>query len=517
MTQETYLTEQTPNQAAPAAAHSSVGMASPTFQRPVAPATQHQPAEQAPNIRAQMQMQQPAQTVAQPQPLVAGGQGPLAGRGGSVQPQRTQAYQAPQPAPAMVDAGPETPPIAADQRPDRPTFPAAPSKVLQEVYARGGDGHIRQTDEGPAFDSHVSDGPMLEGAYPYPGEEHQTFTVPEPAPTMATAPVSAAPAGQPGQAERPSPRLQHADTAYRNQLAGLGEPNLSAHPGQPAASTDGAFWNFESGQTVVREDEDRGALWPFIILAALFLIAILAYGAYASWNAWQSTAAAPAEPVFISAFEGPERIVPADTGGLQIEGTTLSVLNPEAEIVNGELAPPPAPPVAEQGEGFVAETDITIAETIETVVVAPVVTDPNFRADVSRPVTRPADVPSAFVAPQPEPAPTPEPVAEATPAPATPAAAAPVAEAGLVTSAPSGLYVQEGSYSSLANAKQAYASLVARNSSAMSGIDPSYHKVVVNGQTYYRLYLTGFLDSPAADMVGFNLGRNRSNWRVVNG
>ena len=93
----------------------------------------------------------------------------------------------------------------------------------------------------------------------------------------------------------------------------------------------------------------------------------------------------------------------------------------------------------------------------------------------------------------------------------------PGAEPGLVAVAPTGLYVQEGSYGTYAAAQQAFVALSARAPTMMSGIQPIYHQVDVDGQTRYRLYLTGWLDETAARTAAPYLGRTQSTWLVKNG
>ena len=104
--------------------------------------------------------------------------------------------------------------------------------------------------------------------------------------------------------------------------------------------------------------------------------------------------------------------MPADRGGREFAGTSLSVLNTEVEVVNGELAPMEDPLGDITGGGFIADAGdvFAINETIqpessatqipETQPVAqavvenlapapnPAVADPNFQADVARPAPR---------------------------------------------------------------------------------------------------------------------------------
>lgn len=496
-----------------------------TFQRPV------------PNVRQQLQAQRAAPTAssvpnpahyqgAQPQPVQPGGQGPLSGYASGVsapaQPAPQQPVQAqPQPAPQMQAPAPEaSDPIPGGSAeafaaqpfahaPRRPSFPAAPSKVLAEQQALGGDGHIRDTEPAPAFDAPM-EGPYLEGAYP--------------APEAAPASTQAAPYHTPTQPGRAVPRYQHTDAAY-SVRAPQAEPTLNDPSLDQRGDQDSAFWAFSAGAEPTH-DRPRWGLIVALLLAVLLLLGLLAFAAWSQFRA----APAPADPIRLTAEPGPEWIVPADPGGLQVADQDLGVLNPDAIRADGSLTAAPIATVQPAPIPSFEET-LIIEEAIEVpaqATVSPIATTP---AEANPETTEPVIVDATPVATQPEgvPLPRPEaiparaviPAAEATtpaPEPQTPAASTPVAvESGVITTPPTGLYVQEGAYSTLANAQRAFDRVKAQGGAQFSAITPLYHSTSVGGAPGYKLYLIGFDTSAQAALTGRSLGRTVDNWFIRNG
>ena len=87
----------------------------------------------------------------------------------------------------------------------------------------------------------------------------------------------------------------------------------------------------------------------------------------------------------------------------------------------------------------------------------------------------------------------------------------------LVTTAPRGLYVQEGAYATFESAQAAFATLQQRGGGRLVDIAPQFHRVEVDRQTVYRLYLTGFKTLSEAAILGSAFGRDESNWFIRNG
>ena len=433
------------------------------------------------------------------EPLVPGGQGPLAGLRSSV----PQPNLDPQP----VAQDPEMPPSegelqgqvfeqeplspstaieyaqqAFNQPAARPSFPAAPSKVLAEQYAQGGDGYIRHADTALADDMPAAvDGPLLEGMYPAP------HSAPQPALGASLASKIAA------RSPHPSPRSQPIDPALQTKLAAYGEPDLAERGNDVGAQAAyrGAFGAYDAQSAPSRPRN----LAAFAISGAVLLLALLAFG---TWAQLRNTAA-PSDPVRITAAEGPERIVPEDPGGLQIADQDLGVLNPGALLDDGtlmreptvpaaQLDPDPIPDTADQGQAeIIVQNDIQIPlETTNT---------PQF--DFA-PVVRPAQIPARLLPDGTGSAPTES------------------STSLIITADPTQLYVQEGSYASLESAQAAYGALKARSGTLFTNISPRYFKAAVDGQTRYRLYLVGFRDVTSAASVGGALGRSRSNWVIKN-
>ena len=243
------------------------GLQGATFCRPTSPA--HQQAH--PPLEFSQEVETPYH-----EPLIPGGHGPLAGlRSGGLQPDA-----APQPVvedPGIVPSGENfqgqasaqeylSPNTAVEyaqqafsQPAARPSFPAAPSKVLAEQYAQGGDGYIRHVDTAPVDDAPPAvDGPLLEGMYPAP------LNAPQPALRGSLASKIAT------QSSQSSPRSQSVDPALQTKLAAYGEPNLAEFASDAGTQADyrGAFGAYGAQSAPFRP---RNAL-TFAISGALYFL-----------------------------------------------------------------------------------------------------------------------------------------------------------------------------------------------------------------------------------------------------
>ena len=331
---------------------------------------------------------------------------------------------------------------------------------------------------------------------------------------------------QPNQPGRAVPRYQHTEAPAYNARAPHAEPTLNESNLDQRGSTDSAFWAFSAGAEP-SHDRPRGGLFVALIAAAILLLALLAFAAWSQFRA----APAPAEPVRLTAEPGPEWIVPADPGGFQVQDQDLGVLNPGAIQPDGSLAVAPlsipqAAPIPPVESNLVIEEAIDVTVTTET---------PDLTQAPTATTTEGAEPPITEAAPattQPEGVPQPRPTAiparaalpstaVSTPAPAAataPARSTPVAaETGVITTPPTGLYVQEGAYSSLANAQSAFAAIKTRGGATFANITPLYHATIINGAPGYKLYLIGFGSGVEASLAGASVGRNEENWFIRNG
>ena len=537
----------------------------PTFQ-----GAGHDPAAlspaQAQVLHAQAAVAQAA--TAQPVTIQPGGAGPLTGLRDGLTAPATTTNAAPDAVQVSHPATQSAPPQSMAPQPSahgqghaqmtaqafqgtiqRPSFPAAPSKVLAEQRAKGGDGHIRQSDQVPAFETPMTTGPLLEGVYPAP---NQTPPVPENTQrntqenTQGRVQANSHANSMGGEARRsprPRPRLQHMDPhmdpTLQAKLAGVGEPNLAEISGEharAATAAGGAFWTFEAGRGTPQENR-RHLPRALIASAILLLVGLLGFAAWSQFQARTQII----EPVFIAAPLGPERVVPENPGGIQIPDQGLGVLNPEIVTsepnLNALTITTPAANIATSAptdDAIIIEEQLPVNHTganattaaatpgnttpADAILAEGISTEPLSAEPLSAESTPAAAVPSTgatSAATQTNlsdiiiPAPRPASVLLSSPQPT-----GQNASSLIVTTAPSGVFVQEGSYLSFETAQSAYAELQRRAGSRLSGINPLYHQVEVNGQTRYRLYLTGFATTTNAELLGGALGRNQDSWLV---
>ena len=466
--------------------HSQAAVSAP-LQRPVPGVRQQVQAQRTAAVRDSAVPNPAHYQGAQPQPVQPGGDGPLSGyaSGVSTDPQPQLAPQVQDSVPINTPHGPipggSAEAFAAQAfayPPRRPSFPAAPSKVLAEQQALGGDGHIRDTEPVPAFDVPL-EGPYLEGAYPAPHAR----------------PATAQPGG------RAMPRYQHRQPPSSIGRAPYAEPTLNEPSlDQSRADANAAFWD-TAGTAPAQENSRWGALVA-LLFAVVLLLGLLAFAA------WSQLRTAPVTPIRLTPESGPEWMVPADPGGLQIKNQDIGVLNPDEIQPDGTLTTvpispsQPVPPV----DGDLA-TDDEVEVSLELEVSIPTVSP----AEASSGTNGSTNVTATPNAPQPVAVPSAP--AQTQPAPS----GAVAAESGVITVPPTGLYVQEGAYSTLVNAQSAFRTVQAQGGSTFADITPLYHATPVNGTLGYKLYLIGFDSSLDAQLAGVAIGRNAGNWFIRNG
>ena len=317
------------------------------------------------------------------------------------------------------------------------------------------------------------------------------------------------------------------------------EPSMAeTSPVGDAARTGDAAAPWQAEQPAVSSGRRSGRpTWalPLVLCALVTLIAVVAY-------AQLSGAPSVSDPLRVAAPEGPERVLPEDPGGQEIPGIDLTILHPEQVSgisedarnflnqdpwVDSNLSPVLID-VIETGASDAAEVqiieEIDIPITFEGAVAGSTQVEEVAAASASTPASTPqsSTTAQASVVEAARPAAPPIPQASADEgqrasdtAPTVDSRAGP--STGLLASAPTGLYVQEGSYGTLTRAQVAYANLLREAPEQMIALRPAYHQVEVNGQTWVRLYLTGFESGAAARQMGGSLGRRQNQWLVFNG
>ncbi|MES1152798.1 MAG: SPOR domain-containing protein [Dongia sp.] len=284
------------------------------------------------------------------------------------------------------------------------------------------------------------------------------------------------------------------------------------------------------------EDSGRGRRMRNRLLVLVLLVVIAGGGAYAYLKAQHTTGPVPV----ITADTSPEKVKPADEGGMQVPNQNVQIL----DTINGQQSDQGAEKVLPAPEQPVAPPAVNDAATAETTPPAPAPEPANDNAPMvtDQPVpTVPAPpVPSASTpapavseltqtqeaqpaAPQqpaaeaPKPAATtpepsaaapattaeapkaPEPAAEA-PAPAkTQTAAAPAAATPTVQPAAGGnARIQLAAVKSEALAKEQWAKFQKAHPDLLGALTLSIQKVVVNGADYYRIQAGPLSDKSAA-------------------
>ncbi len=439
--------------------------------------------------------------------------------------------------------------------PAQKPFPAAPSKVLQEQFAKGGTGHIPTVCD-PAFEpkrqatSPVQEQPvrpsmaahapgkgaLLEGVFPYPpaGAPGQHPSASQDEPSISADQASSRAPVLPSQTQG----HQMLPSALETRMADWIEPSMAeTNPEGDAAraAEDDAPWRAQGAWSGRRPGRATWVL-PSVLLALITLVAGAAYT-----QLWRASSAP--ELLRVVAPTGPERVLPEDPGGRQVAGRGLVILHPEQDSVidedawdflNQDLSPgasfssvlaeaiEPQEPDTTQ-VSIIEEFDIPIR--LEGALLGKDQTGLPAAALASSPQPlslQPTTTAQASVAEATRPA---APLVSQAPSSddevARPSATTPVVDQrpgpALLAAAPTGLYVQEGSYGSLTRAQEAYANLLQEAPAQIATLEPLYHQVEVNGQIWVRLYLTGFESGAAARQVGGRLGRRQNQWLVFNG
>ena len=512
----------------------------------------------------------------------------------------SQAAEPPQAAGAPLPFRLPELPQAFQQPTPRPSFPAAPSKVLAEQRAKGHSGHITYADQGfsshggtPGADFNPQEQDPAAGSYaqafpPSPETPEPRFQALHDELLQGELPQGESLRGEAGPSPRRAVHLQQATPSPVTGFAGLEEPDLTERGGQAseagpgsisgsapgsglgpgfgvaasrraAAGREGAFWQFQPGAQDCEELQDHRTSWALIGVAILVLLALLGL---AVWSQVRGTPTFE-EPLVIAAPTGPERVVPADPGGFVVPNQDLGVLN-QGVLNQGVSATGPNPALSSPGTQVAIPTpsfdDFEIIEDLPDTrrvidpALAQLVDAAGFenlpaagarRAEVEIPVPIPAGAEAATgtavgdttgdatgaatvapttalpaFAPRPRPADIPPRLPRATQLSGsgrTPASQPDAGDGLLVTTAPRGLYVQEGAYATLESAQAAFATLQQRGGERLADIAPQFHRVEVDRQTIYRLYLTGFETLSEAAIIGSTFGRDESNWFIRNG
>ncbi len=381
----------------------------------------------------------------------------------------------------------------------RPSFPSAPSKVLAEQDAIGGSGHIGSTK---AHESAPNASAFLEGVYPHP---KATKIDVRPESDLSSEAKRLVPKARSNSSKPIVPNMAG--------LADMAEPNMTEMRGLEVKAAVSTAFTEPQKKTFARTSQiahgDKNSRRFVLVSILTLLTALVAFAAYSQFMGPRPLN----EPIRIVAFDGPDRIIPADPGGLQVEGQDLSVLNPEIQATtsavistsfpSGELEaiepiPFPALSALDLALGLqpspMIDEELTIIEDIDIPIifegaVAANSIDSALDAIVQTSTSSMIMVPETEIS----------------------------TSSRLLAVPPISLYVQEGAYLTLNAAESAFAALLRSAPIQLDGIKASYFETEVDGQTWFRLYLTGFSDGTSAREIGANLGRSERQWLVFNG
>ena len=420
------------------------------------------------------------------------------------------------------------------------SFPAAPSKVLEEQIATGGTGHIPSSSENPhhkfqraapEMSASSTNRTLLEGLYPYPQDQmlRQQSQSDFPRNHEASSIHS-----------RPLPEARSETQMEAETTGGWTEPSMvESHGTQDYAQT--AQGSYDAASHISDQMlRGRKTSWSRtkwgLALGLSSAISLMAFFVYSQST---NSQASPGS-LRVAAPDGAERSRPADPGGLKIPGDELIVLDPQKRIaVNQNLVSNLDPNTRSNNADTsfprtlinsdisdVSGSDIQIIEEIEV----PPRPKSNFAAAPQssglEPVANSDSLVSVAIDMGEASSPnqinlqgTPQVTQEDVKAQEALGDSRPqqTEAVSLLSAIPSGLYVQEGAYGTLTRAQTAYEALLRAAPSDMAGLKPSYHQIEINGRTWVRLYLTGFDSKINARQMGTNLGRSSSQWLVFNG